>query len=82
MKQLERILGSTPGVSISVATDTYLRAKFTSRIFRFVDDLELLADSDQAVIHVRSASRIGTWDWGANRRRVESLHQRLARVQP
>jgi len=63
-----------------VSTDSYLRVEFTTMIWRFVDDLELLADIDQAVIHVRSASRVGTWDLGANRRRVESLRHRLAKI--
>jgi uncharacterized protein (DUF1499 family) len=50
-------------------------------ILRYVDDLELLADIEQGVIQVRSASRVGTWDLGVNRRRVESLRRRLAKSQ-
>jgi len=42
---------------------------------------ELLADPDAGVIHVRSASRVGTWDLGLNRRRVEDLRRRLATLQ-
>ena len=64
-----------------VSTDTYLKAECTTMVFRFVDDLELLVDTDEEVIHVRSASRIGTWDLGVNRRRVESLRRRLIRIQ-
>lgn len=80
--QLRRILASMPGVTIVVSTDTYIRAEFSSRILRFVDDLELSAEPEEGVVHVRSASRIGTWDFGANRRRVEHLRTRMARVQP
>jgi len=82
LKQLRGIVRSTPGVSIVVSTDSYLRAEFTSGVFRFVDDLELLLDRDAGVIHVRSASRFGKWDLGANRRRVEHLRGRLARIRP
>jgi uncharacterized protein (DUF1499 family) len=39
----------------------------------FVDDLELLHDAEAGVFHVRSASRVGGGDGGANRKRVESL---------
>lgn len=77
LKRLATILRSTPGVRIVEDSPPYLRAEFTTAIFRFVDDLELLADSQRGVIDVRSASRVGTWDLGTNRRRVESLRQRL-----
>jgi uncharacterized protein (DUF1499 family) len=49
----------------------YLRFEVTSRIFRFTDDLELHQEGDQ--LHVRSASRVGYSDLGANRKRVEAL---------
>ena len=81
LEHLRGILESTPGVTLVVATDSYLRAKCTTRFLRFVDDLELLTDPDNEVIHVRSASRVGTWDFGVNRRRVESLRRRLVRAQ-
>ena len=81
LRHLRGILDSTPGVSIAVSTDTYLRVEFTTMILRFVDDLELLVDPDEQVIHVRSASRVGNWDLGANRRRVEYLRRRLTRIQ-
>lgn len=56
----------------------YLHAESTSLIFRFVDDLELLADPAEGVVHVRSASRVGHSDLGVNRRRVEELRRRGA----
>ena len=39
--------------------DGYLYAEFTSRLMRYVDDVEFLEDSTAGVIHVRSASRLG-----------------------
>jgi uncharacterized protein (DUF1499 family) len=53
----------------------YLRATCTSRVFRFVDDVELLVDADAGVVHVRSASRLGYGDMGVNAARVEALRQ-------
>lgn len=53
----------------------YLHATFTSRWLRFVDDLECLAVPGEGVIHVRSASRVGYYDFGVNRRRVEALRK-------
>lgn len=55
----------------------YLRAECTTLVYRFVDDVELLADAEAKVLHVRSASRVGTTDFGANRKRVEALRARF-----
>ena len=46
-------------------------------MFRFVDDVEFHLRSAEGVIAVRSASRIGTSDFGVNRRRVERIRDRL-----
>ena len=53
----------------------YLHATFRSRVFGFVDDVECRLDGE--VIQIRSASRTGWWDLGANRRRVESIRKAL-----
>jgi len=57
--------------------DNYLRATYTSQVFRFVDDLQLLFDASSGDLHVRSASRVGHSDMGANRKRVAKLRQLL-----
>jgi len=62
---------------IVTSDDAYLHAECTSRIFRFVDDLELHLRPDDGIIAVRSASRVGKGDMGVNHKRVESLRQRL-----
>ena len=64
-------------VNIVTSTETYLHAEYTSLIFRFVDDLELLLDTSTGVISIRSASRLGTSDFGVNRKRVEALRVEL-----
>lgn len=61
------------GGKIAREEDCYLWATFSTRIFRFLDDLELRMDRENEVIHIRSSSRVGYSDLGANRRRVESL---------
>lgn len=55
----------------------YAHIVFTTRIFRWKDDLQLELDEDAGVIHVRSASRVGHSDLGVNRRRVETLRAAL-----
>jgi len=42
-------------------------------LFGFVDDLEIRIDAEVSVIHLRSASRVGKSDLGANRKRVEMI---------
>jgi len=56
----------------------YLAATFTSSIFRFVDDLEIRVDAAHGRIHLRSASRVGRGDLGANRKRAERLSKLFA----
>ncbi len=70
---LTTIIASMPRTRVVTASDSYLHAEFTSRILRFVDDVEFHVDPAHAVIHVRSASRVGHSDLGANRARVERL---------
>lgn len=57
---------------------TYLHAVYTTRLMRFRDDLEARLDPEAGVIHVRSASRLGHSDLGANRKRVEKLRAAFA----
>jgi uncharacterized protein (DUF1499 family) len=72
MPRLKTIIGEMGG-SIQAEKTDYLAATFTSSVVRFVDDLEFRIDTDQKTIHLRSASRVGHGDGGANRKRVELL---------
>ncbi|MDY6837005.1 MAG: DUF1499 domain-containing protein [Thermodesulfobacteriota bacterium] len=69
------ILKSMRGAEVITETETYIHATFTSRIFRFVDDVEFYFVQDVPVIHVRSASRVGYSDLGVNRKRVEKIRK-------
>lgn len=67
------------GGMISRLEDDYLAATFETTLFRFVDDVELRLDAEAGVIHIRSASRVGRSDLGANRKRVAVLRSRFNR---
>lgn len=69
------------GGKVETTGEGYLHATFTSRVFGFVDDLELRLDQVEGVIHVRSASRMGGFDWGVNRKRTEQLRIAYAALQ-
>ena len=76
---LLRAISATPRTTIVTRRARYLHAEARSRIFGFVDDLELVLDDDRRTVHLRSASRVGYSDFGVNRERVEALRQTLAR---
>jgi uncharacterized protein (DUF1499 family) len=77
---VRRALSTLPRVHIVTDGADYLHAQCESVIFGFVDDLELHLRSREGVIAVRSASRLGHSDLGANRRRVERIRAILARL--
>lgn len=73
MQALKRVVSAMPRTQIVTAEDNYLHVEFTSRLFRFVDDVEFFLDRDQGVIHFRSASRAGHSDFGVNRKRMQAI---------
>lgn len=78
-EKLKLVLAEERNIKM-VAEETavwHLRTEATSRVFRFVDDVEFQIVPAENVIHVRSASRVGYWDLGVNRRRVERIRERL-----
>ena len=76
-ERLLSVLRSMGGANVVESSPTYVRAEFTSAVFRFVDDVEFYFPGDATVIHVRSASRVGYYDFGANRKRVERIRSLL-----
>lgn len=68
-----------PRTSVVTRTDDYLHAECRSAVFGFVDDLELHLRADEGIIAIRSASRLGYYDFGVNRRRVEKLRDLMRR---
>ncbi len=71
--RLLAILRAMQRVSIVTEEPHYIHAECTSAWLRFVDDAEFLFDEPRKVIHVRSASRVGYYDFGVNRGRIEQI---------
>lgn len=63
------------GGTIMTEREGYLHATFETRFLRYVDDVELRLDKNKRLIHIRSASRVGRSDMGANRVRVEKIRK-------
>lgn len=76
MVALRQALEATPGITVQEVRGDYLRAIARTRWLGFVDDLEFWLDTSAQVIHLRSASRLGREDFGANRARIEAIRQR------
>ncbi|KIP77776.1 MULTISPECIES: DUF1499 domain-containing protein [Vibrio] len=76
---IEQVALKLPGAKTAVKEGNYLRIECTSKIMRFVDDLELKIEGDQLI--VRSESRVGYSDFGVNRKRAEQLRSLLANAE-
>jgi uncharacterized protein (DUF1499 family) len=66
-----------PGATVVTSQPGYLYAEFSTPVLKFVDDVEFLLDQPAGVIQMRSASRLGRKDFGANRKRLEAIRQRF-----
>lgn len=71
-KKLMAVIRQSGG-EILVDDGKYCHAVFTSLLFRFKDDFEAILNASD--ISIRSASRAGTSDMGANRKRVERIRE-------
>ncbi|MQX54420.1 DUF1499 domain-containing protein [Alcanivorax sediminis] len=80
LQRVQSVLDSLPRVEYDVVGQSRIQARFKSLVMRFTDDVTFYV-RENGVVEVRSASRIGYWDLGANRRRVESLRVKLAEIQ-
>lgn len=79
---LLRVLRNTPSAAVVTEAPDYIHAEFTSPLMRYVDDVEFVLPSAENTIHLRSASRIGYFDFGANRERIESLRLAFFQLYP
>ena len=63
----------TTGGNVLTERQGYLHARYETTLLRFVDDVELRLDENTQMLHIRSASRVGKSDLGANRKRVARI---------
>jgi uncharacterized protein (DUF1499 family) len=73
LQRLHKVVTAMPRTNVVTQGDDYMHVEFTSTLFRYVDDVEFVVDEPAHQIHVRSASRVGHSDLGANRKRVEAI---------
>ena len=73
--RLAAIVEAMPGGVVERRDAGSLHAEFTTRLMRYVDDVDLVVDGEAGVIRFRSASRLGHWDLGTNRRRMQRIRR-------
>jgi len=74
IEKIVSCIESLAGYQLQKKEQNYAHFIFQSSVFKFTDDIELL-QTEQGTVHIRSASRLGYWDLGANKKRVEKLRQ-------
>ena len=75
--ELIDILKNTPRIKIININDDYLHAIATSRVMKYVDDIEIKKIDKESTLIVKSKSRNGFNDLGVNKRRINTIHFRL-----
>ncbi|MBI4290897.1 MAG: DUF1499 domain-containing protein [Betaproteobacteria bacterium] len=78
LARIKAIVEDMDGAKVMRSDPDYLYAQFTTKLMRFVDDVEFWFDPGNNVIQVRSASRVGRGDLGVNRKRIEAVRAALA----
>ena len=78
-KKLADIVKASPRTTVVSESANYLYAEFKSAGLGFVDDVECALDEKAGAIQVRSASRLGVRDLGANRGRIETIRAQFSK---
>ena len=71
------IVQNSPRTKIVESDGDYLHAEVTSRIMKYVDDLEISFSPEKNNLLIRSESRVGDGDFGVNRKRVDLIINNL-----
>jgi uncharacterized protein (DUF1499 family) len=77
LARIKAIVEGMDGAKVVKSEPGYLYAQFTSKLMKFVDDVEFWFDPAANAIQVRSASRVGRGDLGVNRKRIEAVRSAL-----
>lgn len=78
---LQKWIASQDHFSVVKQQPNFMHFVAYTPTLRFRDDVQLLFRPQLGVIQLRSSSRLGISDMGANRKRIETLRQRLASLE-
>ena len=77
VSEVKKIIINTSRTEIVEADGNYIHAEVTSRIMKYIDDLELNYIPEKKTLIVRSESRVGEGDFGVNQKRIDRLKVEL-----
>ena len=77
---LNHVVRSMDDTRIITQNAVYWHIEFTSRWLRFIDDVEFYFVESEALIHLRSASRLGYRDFGVNRKRMKAIRSQFEKL--
>ncbi|PSR00814.1 MAG: hypothetical protein BRD50_09615 [Bacteroidetes bacterium SW_11_45_7] len=78
-KKIMAVIDEMPRTKVLKDKENYIHVTFTTRIMRYVDDVEFYLPADDKLIHFRSASRLGYSDMGKNRERMNTVKEKFAK---
>ena len=76
-ERVKSIVENSSRTKIVESDGDYLHAEVTSRIMKYVDDLEISFSPENNNLIIRSESRVGDGDFGVNRKRVDQIISKL-----
>ncbi len=82
---VEEAVGELPGWTLAGSSEREVRASRKTRFLGFTDDVTVLLTPSSAGAHTNtqaefwSASRVGFWDLGQNRRKLDELMAEIYR---
>lgn len=80
-KTLITLLKADSKFEIQKQDEKYIKTTFTSSLFKFVDDVEFILMQNEGqnhvLLHARSASQTGYYDFDANKKRIKSIFKQM-----
>jgi uncharacterized protein (DUF1499 family) len=70
------ILKDMKRTEIVKLTESYIHVECRTALLHFTDDVAFFLDDTTRVVHFRSASRVGYYDFGLNRRRMKRISEK------
>lgn len=79
-EKLAKLLSQRQDTKLISADAAMIKVEFRTML-GFVDDGLFVLDSGTNAVHIRSAARLGYWDLGKNRSRMEEIRQAFEKAQ-
>lgn len=80
VEAVKMVMGQMPRTVLADETHDQLHYVVSSKVMRFKDDVEFLFDDEMKQVEFRSSARVGHYDFGVNRKRMEEVSERYRRL--